>query len=129
MGAAGGLAPAMRAATWRTLIGLLAVTGMRPGEACRLHRDDADLGDGTLVIRDSKFGKSRQVFLHPTAAAALRAYEQARDEAFPEPATAAVPGQQPRRPAGRGQHPAHVRRADRSGRNRGPARAASPEAA
>lgn len=85
MDAAGGLAPAIRAATWRTLIGLLAVTGMRQGEACRLERDDADLETGTLVIRDSKFGKSRQVFLHPTAITALRAYEQARDEAFPEP--------------------------------------------
>jgi integrase len=85
MRAAGGLAPALRAATWRTLIGLLAVTGMRQGEACRLERDDIDLETGTLVIRDSKFGKSRQVFLHPTAVTALRAYERARDEAFPEP--------------------------------------------
>jgi integrase/recombinase XerD len=85
MSAAGGLAPALRAATWRTLIGLLAVTGMRQGEACRLERDDVDLSDGRLVIRDSKFGKSRQVFLHPAAITALRAYEQARDRAFPEP--------------------------------------------
>ena len=46
MSAADGLAPAMRAATWRTLIGLLAVTGMRQGEACRLGRDDVDLGAG-----------------------------------------------------------------------------------
>jgi integrase len=85
MSAADGLAPTVRAAAWRTLIGLLAVTGMRQGEACRLRREDVGLGDGTLVIRDSKFGKSRQVFLHPTAAVALRAYQQARDEAFPEP--------------------------------------------
>jgi integrase len=85
MNAADDLRPALRAATWRTLIGLLAVTGMRQGEACRLLRDDADLETGTLVIRDSKFGKSRLVFLHPTAVAALRAYERARDEAFPEP--------------------------------------------
>jgi integrase/recombinase XerD len=85
MNAAGGLAPALRAATWRTLIGLLAVTGMRQGEACRLGREDVDLETGTLVILDSKFGKSRQVFLHPTAIIALRAYEQARDRAFPEP--------------------------------------------
>jgi len=85
MSAAGGLAPPLRAATWQTLIGLLAVTGMRQGEACRLGRDDADLETGTLVIRDSKFGKSRQVFLHPTAITALRAYQQARDRAFPEP--------------------------------------------
>jgi integrase len=88
MSAADALRPALRTATWRTLIGLLAVTGMRQGEACRLRRDDADLGDGTLVIRDSKFGKSRLVFLHPTAIAALRAYEQARDQAFPEPGAA-----------------------------------------
>jgi integrase/recombinase XerD len=89
MSAAGGLAPTMRAATWRTLVGLLAVTGMRQGEACRLRRDDVDLDTGTLVIADSKFGKSRLVFLHPTTAAALRAYEQARDRAFPEPEAAA----------------------------------------
>jgi integrase/recombinase XerD len=87
MNAADHLTPVLRAATWRTLIGLLAVTGMRQGEACRLQRDDAGLDDGTPVIRDSKFGKSRQVFLHPTAAAALRAWERARDEAFPEPRT------------------------------------------
>ena len=87
MRAAGGLAPAIRAATWRTLIGLLTVTGMRQGEACCLGRGDADLDAGTLVIADSKFGKSRLVFLHPTTTAALRAYEKARDEAFPEPET------------------------------------------
>jgi integrase len=88
MNAADDLRPALRAATWRTLIGLLAVTGMRQGEACRLLRDDADLETGTLVIRDSKFGKSRLVFLHPTAVVALRAYERARDRAFPEPEAA-----------------------------------------
>jgi integrase len=86
MNAAGDLAPPIRAATWRTLIGLLAVTGMRQGEACRLERDDVDLEAGTLVIRDSKFGKSRQVFLHLTAVAALRAYERARGRTFPGPA-------------------------------------------
>ena len=46
MAAARTLRPAFRAATWRTLIGLLAVTGMRQGEACRLRRDDVDLNDG-----------------------------------------------------------------------------------
>jgi integrase/recombinase XerD len=88
MTAADALRPALRAATWRTLIGLLAVTGMRQGEACRLLRDDTDLETGTLVIRDSKFGKSRLVFLHPTTVAALRSYERARDRAFPEPVAA-----------------------------------------
>jgi integrase/recombinase XerD len=85
MHAARTLRPAFRAVTWRTLIGLLAVTGMRQGEACRLRRDDVDLDTGTVTIEDSKFGKSRIVFLHPTAAAALRAYDRARDEAFPGP--------------------------------------------
>ncbi len=61
---------------------------MRQGEACRLRRDDTDLDAGTILIADSKFGKSRLVFLHPTAITALRAYEQARDQAFPEPQAA-----------------------------------------
>lgn len=85
MDAAGTLTPVIRAVTWRTLIGLLAVTGMRKSEACRLSRDDTDLDTATLTIRDSKFGKSRLVFLHPTAAGALRAYERARDAAIPGP--------------------------------------------
>jgi integrase/recombinase XerD len=85
MNAASVLRPAIRAATWRTLIGLLAVTGMRPAEACHVSRDDVNLQTGTVLIADSKFGKSRLVFLHPTAARALRAYEQARDEAIGGP--------------------------------------------
>jgi integrase/recombinase XerD len=81
------LRPAFRAVTWRTLIGLLAVTGMRQGEACRLGRDDVDLNEETVTIEDSKFGKSRMVFLHPSAAAALRTYSRVRDEAFPQAPT------------------------------------------
>ena len=129
MSAADALRPALRAATWRTLIGLLAVTGMRQGEACRLLRDDADLDAGTLVIRDSKFGKSRLVFLHPTAIAALRAYERARDRGVPRAGGGHVLREQPRRAAGRAQPPAHVRRARRGGGHPGPGRAARPEAA
>lgn len=83
MSAARTLRPVFRAVTWRTLIGLLAVTGMRQGEACRLGRDDVDLNEETITIEDSKFGKSRMVFLHPTAAAALRVYSRVRDETFP----------------------------------------------
>jgi integrase/recombinase XerD len=49
----------LRTATYQTLIGLLAVTGMRVGEAIRLDRPDADLDVGVLTIRQSKFGKSR----------------------------------------------------------------------
>jgi integrase/recombinase XerD len=86
--AANGLTPPLRAATWHTLIGLLAVTGMRTGEACRLDRDQVDLDAKSLVIEDSKFGKSRRLFLHPSTVAALRAYERRRDMWCPTPATA-----------------------------------------
>lgn len=85
MSAAGDLRLAIRAATWRTLIGLLAVTGMRSGEACRLGREDVDLQAGTLEIADSKFGKSRLLFLHPSTIIELRAYARVRDEEVPAP--------------------------------------------
>ena len=79
MNAAAGRWPALRAATWRTLIGLLAVTGMRQGEACRLLGDDADLETGTLVIRRFQgLGQNRPRSWQPTAVVALRAYERAR---------------------------------------------------
>lgn len=61
-------------ATYRTLIGLLAATGMRVGEAIGLDRDDFDAAHGRLTIRKGKFGKSREVPLHPTAVAALDDY-------------------------------------------------------
>ena len=53
-----------------------------------MRRSDVDLNEETITIVDSKFGKSRMVFLHPTTAAALRAYERARDQMFPEPKAA-----------------------------------------
>jgi integrase len=86
MAAAARLTPPLRAATWQALIGLLAVTGMRKSEACHLDRDQVDLDAGVLVITDAKFGKSRQLFLHPSAVAALRDYENCRDHWCPAPA-------------------------------------------
>jgi integrase len=86
MAAAARLTPPLRAATWQTLIGLLAVTGLRQGEACRLDRGHVDLETGVLVVTDSKFGKSRQVFLHHSAIGALRSYQQVRDRFCPSPA-------------------------------------------
>lgn len=68
------------AATHSTLIGLLAVTGMRVGEALKLDDDDIDWGDGVVQVRQSKFGKSRLVPLDPTTIEALRFYEARRDE-------------------------------------------------
>jgi integrase len=90
MTAARGLQTRLGAATMRTLIGVLAVTGMRPGEALRLDRDDADLQHRRLIVRNSKFGKSRQLPLHPTTVTALRDYLQLRDELKPRPATPAL---------------------------------------
>ena len=58
--------PRTSAATFRTLIGLLAATGMRIGEAIALDRADFDADHGVLVVRDGKFGKSRELPLHPT---------------------------------------------------------------
>ena len=80
----------LRQATYRTLIGLLAVTGMRVGEAIRLDRDDVDLAHGVLTVRDTKFGKSRELPVHPSTVKALRDYARERDRLCPEPATSAV---------------------------------------
>jgi integrase len=88
MAAAGKLTPPLRAATWQTLIGLLAVTGMRQSEARHLDRDQVDLHAGVLTVADSKFGKARLQFLHPTTVAALRRYQRRRDRWCPAPADA-----------------------------------------
>ena len=71
--ATAGLRPALRAATYYNLIGLLAVSGMRIGEAITLDDQDLDLERAVLIVRNSKFGKSRLVPLHPTTTAALGA--------------------------------------------------------
>jgi integrase/recombinase XerD len=70
---------ALRPWTLRTLIGILAVTGMRLNEALTLTREDVDLKAGMLTIRGSKFLKSRLVPLHPSATRALAHYAKRRD--------------------------------------------------
>jgi integrase/recombinase XerD len=75
------------AATHTTLIGLLAATGMRVGEALRLDRSDIDWVDGVLLIRESKFGKSRQVPVLACTVAALDRYAGVRDHLCEQPAT------------------------------------------
>ncbi len=85
MGAAGSLYPRLRAATYETLIGLLAVTGMRVGEAMRLERADVDWNEGLLVVRMTKFRKTRELVLHPTTANALRRYDRLRGRLCPNP--------------------------------------------
>jgi integrase len=64
----------LRQVTYRTLFGLLAVTGMRVGEAIGLDRSDLDLAGGALTVRDSKFGKSRLLPLHSSTITALNDY-------------------------------------------------------
>ncbi|WP_295697440.1 tyrosine-type recombinase/integrase [Lapillicoccus sp.] len=90
MDAAARLPRPLRAATISTVIGLLAITGMRVGEVLALDRDDADIDDGLLVVRDAKFGKSRLVPLHPSAQAALRQYQARRDDLCPHPFSPAL---------------------------------------
>jgi integrase len=78
--AATALRPALRAATHETLFGLLAVTGMRIGEAIALDRNDVDLEAGTLHITDAKFRKHRRLPLHRSSVMVLRRYAELRDE-------------------------------------------------
>jgi integrase/recombinase XerD len=78
MAAATSLRPGLHAATYRMLIGLLAVSGMRLGEVIRLDRSDLDAGEAIVTVRDSKFAKSRQVPLHPSTLAALADYADIR---------------------------------------------------
>jgi integrase/recombinase XerD len=81
--AAAAMRPPMRAATFTTIIGLLAVSGMRIGETLALDRDDVNLDAGALTIRDTKFGKSRLLPLHPASTAALAKYARVREELCP----------------------------------------------
>jgi integrase/recombinase XerD len=75
----------LRAATSQTMIGLLAATGMRVGEVIALGRGDVDWAEGVLVVRNSKFGKSREVPLDPTTVEALACYARFRGQHVPRP--------------------------------------------
>ena len=87
LAAAGTLRFPLRVATFRTLIGLLAVTGMRIGELIAADEGDVDLAHGRLLVRHGKFGKQRRLPLHPTTVDAVAAYLRRPDR--------------PRRPEGR----------------------------
>ena len=79
------LRPALRAATYEALFGLLATCGMRVGEAVGLDRDDVDLQAGVITIRHAKFDRPRLVPLHPTVTEALSRYAAERDRLCPRP--------------------------------------------
>ncbi|HVC14709.1 MAG TPA: tyrosine-type recombinase/integrase [Acidimicrobiales bacterium] len=87
MAAARRLPTPLRAATFETLIGLMATTGLRTGEAMRLDRGDVDLAAGVITVVGAKFGKSRLVLLHDSTTVALVRYAARRDECCARPAT------------------------------------------
>jgi len=83
LAAARRLGPAMapRGIVFETLFGLVASCGLRIGEALALRNADVDLRRGMLLIRKAKFGKSRQVPMHPSTIEALRRYRWTLDMA------------------------------------------------
>jgi integrase len=70
----------LRPWTYHCLLGLLAVAGLRLGEALRLETGDVDLREGVLTVRGTKFGKSRLVPIDPSTCEVLARYRQRRDQ-------------------------------------------------
>ena len=116
--ATGSLRTPLRRATFATLIGLLAVTGIRVGEAIALDRGDVDLAAGRLVVRHGKFDKARELALHPTTVDALRRYQRLRDRTRPDHRHLGVVGVHGRDPAALLQRPPRVPPAGPPGRAR-----------
>ncbi len=79
LAAARSLSPVLRGATYESLFGLLAATGLRVSEAVHLINADVDLKSGMLIVRQTKFAKSRQVPLHQSTVKALRWYCRQRN--------------------------------------------------
>lgn len=64
--------------TYQTLIGLLACTGLRIGEALRLQEEDIDWTTGLLTVRHSKLRRSRSLPLEVSTLRVLQTYRQKR---------------------------------------------------
>jgi len=77
------LRPAMRAAACTALFGLIAVTGIRIGEALAIPAGGIDLDAGLLPVAPTKSRCQRILPLHPTTVAALKGYDALRSRAFP----------------------------------------------
>jgi integrase len=73
----------LRPATYETLFGLMASTGLRVSEAIHLRDADVDLKEGMLIVRQTKFAKSRQLPIHPSTADALARYRRQRARHVP----------------------------------------------
>ena len=80
MNGAKGLDAPLLAITMEALIGVLATTGMRIGEVLALNGGDVNWDESLLSVRNSKYGKSREVLLHPSTVRALRHYVGERDQ-------------------------------------------------
>ena len=72
------------------MIGLLAATGMRVGEAIALDRDDLHREQQALLVRRGKFGKARELALHPSTLEALARYLRRHDRPPAAAASAAL---------------------------------------
>jgi integrase len=79
----------LRALSVQAYIGLMACTGLRPQEPLRLTRAEVDLQSHSVIVRETKFSKSRRVMLHSTGVDALRRYAQIRDRRVPSSQSAA----------------------------------------
>jgi integrase len=75
----------LRAWTYATLLGLLAVTGLRHSEALALDGGDVDLAAGVLTVRRSKCRKARLVPVHTTTCEQLERYARRRDRVHRTP--------------------------------------------
>ncbi|AXF06012.1 tyrosine-type recombinase/integrase [Paraburkholderia hospita] len=71
-------AGSIRPLTYEALFGLIAATGLRISEAINLSRDDVNPADGTLIVRETKFHRSRLIPLHSTVTLALKHYAARR---------------------------------------------------
>jgi integrase len=80
--AARAVTPPLRGATYGTVIGLMATSGLRLGETLALDHADVDLRDGALHVRANQT-KQREVPLHHTTTKALREYARVRDGRWP----------------------------------------------
>ena len=68
----------LRPATYETIFGLIAATGLRLSEALQLRCGDVDLNQGVITVRNTKFRKSRHVPTDPTVVTALNRYMAVR---------------------------------------------------
>ena len=83
--AARNLQAPFRAATYESFLGLLAVSGLRSGEAMSLQADDVDLDAGVITVSQAKSGRTRLIPLHPSTTTQLRSCADRRDELHPRP--------------------------------------------